>query len=124
MNTTEDEDEAAEALLELSKSDILPEEDTELPLGVLPVDAAPVSITLGNQDILNAIENVKQNNGETGTASNNDNPKTPEDAKQDNNEKENKNKDKRDKTEPQSAPESSPPTSPAKGNLVIVKHGI
>ena len=52
-NTTEDEDEAAEALLQLSKSDILPDEDTELPLGVLPVDAAPVPITLGNQDVLN-----------------------------------------------------------------------
>ena len=123
-NTTEDEDEAAEALLQLSKSDILPEEDTELPLGVLPVDTAPVLITLGNQDVLNAIENFKQNNGETGIPSNNDNPKTPGDAKQDNNEKENKNKDKKDNTEPQSAPESSPPTSPAKGNLVIMKHGI
>ena len=31
VNTTEDEDEAAEALLQLSKLDILPEEDTELP---------------------------------------------------------------------------------------------
>ena len=38
--------------------------------------------------------------------------------------KKNNNKDKKDNTEPQSAPESSPPTSPAKGNLVIVKHGI
>ena len=124
-NTTEDEDEAAEALLQLSKSDILPEEDTELPLGVLPVDAAPVLITLGNQDVLNVIENFKQNNGETGIASNNNNdPKTPEDAKWDNNEKENKNKDNKDNTEPKSAPESSPLTSPAKGNLVIVKHGI
>ena len=64
-NTTEDEDEAAEALLQLSKSDILPEEDTELPLGVLPVDAAPVPRTLGNQDVLNVIKNFKQNNGET-----------------------------------------------------------
>ena len=91
---------------------------------MLPVDAAPVPITLGNQDVLNTIENFKQNNGETGTSSNNDNPKTPGDAKQDNNEKENKNKDKRDNTEPQSAPESSPLTSPTKGNLVIIKHGI
>ena len=124
-NTTEDEDEAAEALLQLSKWDILPEEDIELPLGVLPVDTAPVPITLGNQDVLNVIENFKQNNGETGTGSNNyDDPKMPEDAKRDNNEKENKNKDKRDNTEPQSTPEPSPPTSPAKGNLVIVKHGI
>ena len=47
VNTTEDEDEAAEALLQLSQSDILPEDDTELPLGVLPIDAAPVQITLG-----------------------------------------------------------------------------
>ena len=125
VNTTEDEDEAAEALLQLSKSDILPEEDTELPLGVLTVDAAIVLITLGNQDVLNAIENFKQNNGETGTGSNkNDDPKTPEDAKRDNNEKENKNKDKKDNTEPQFTPESSPLTSPAKGNLVIIKHGI
>ena len=125
VNTTEDEDEAAEALLQLSKSDILPEDDTELPLGVLPVDAAPVPITLGNQDVLYAIENFKQKNGETGTGSNNnDNPKIPEDVKHDNNKKENKNKDKKNNTEPQSAPELSPPTSPAKGNLVIVKHGI
>ena len=123
-NTTEDEDKAAEALLQLSKSDILPEEDTELPLDVLPVDAAPVLINLGNQDDLNAIENFKQNNVETGISSNNDDPKTPGDTKQDNNEKENKNKDKKDNTEPQSTPESSPPTSPAKGNLVIIKHGI
>ena len=106
-NTTEDEDEAAEALLQLSKSEILPEEDTELPLGVLPFDAAPLLITLGNQDVLNTVENFKQNNGETGTVSNNNNdPKNPEDAKRDNNEKENKNKDKKDNTEPQSAPES------------------
>ena len=125
VNTTEDEDEAAEALLQLSKLDILPEEDTELPLGVLPVDAAPVPITLGNQDVLNTIENFKQNNGETGTGSNNyDDPKTPEDVQQDNNEKENKNKNKKDNTDPQSAPESSPPTSPTKGNLVILKHSI
>ena len=123
-NTTEDEDEAAEALLQLSKLDILPEEDTELPLGVLQVDAAPVPIALGNQDVLNAIENFKQKNGETGIPSNNDVPKTPGDVKQDNNEKENKNKDKKDDTEPQSAPESSSLTSPAKGNLVIMKHGI
>ena len=87
VNTTEDKDEAAEALLQLSKSDILPKEDIELPLGVLPVDAAPVLITLGNQDILNVIENFKQNNGETGIPSNNDDPKTPGDAKQDNNKK-------------------------------------
>ena len=125
VNITEDEDEAAEALLQLSKLDILPEDDTELPLGVLPVDAAPVPITLGNQDVLNAIENFKQTNGETGTRSNNsDDPKIPEGAKRNNNEKENKNNDKKNNTEPQSAPESSPPTSPAKGNLVIVKHGI
>ena len=125
VNTTEDEDEAAEALLQLSKSDILPEDDTELPLGVLPVDAAPVLITLGNQDVFNVIENFKQKNGETGTGSNNsDDPKISEDVKCDNNEKENKNKDKKNNTEPQSTPESSPPTSPAKGNLVIVKHGI
>ena len=78
-NTTEDEDEAAEALLQLSKLDILPEEDTELPLGVLPVDAAPVLITLGSQDILNMIENFKENNVETGISSNNDDPKTPGD---------------------------------------------
>ena len=123
-NTTEDKDEAAEALLQLSKSDSLPDKDTELPLGVLPVDAAPVPITLGNQDVLNAIENFKQSNGETGVTPNNDDPKTPGDAKQDNNKKENNNKDKKDNTEPQSAPESSPPTSPAKGNLVIIKHGI
>ena len=125
VNTTEDEDEAAEALLQLSKLDILPEDDTELPLGVLPIDAAPVPITLGNQDVLNAIENFKQTNGETGTRSNNSNdPKIPEDVKHDNNEKENKNKDKKNNTEPQSTPESSPLTSPAKGNLDIVKHGI
>ena len=55
-NTTEDKDEAAEALLQLSKSDSLPDKDTELPLGVLPVDAAPVPITLGNQDVLKLIE--------------------------------------------------------------------
>ena len=123
-NTTEDEDKAAEALLQLSKSDSLPDEDTELPLGVLLDDAAPVPITLGNQDVLNAIENFKQSNGETGVTPNNDNAKTPGDAKQDNNEKENNNKDKKDNTEPQSAPESSPLTSPAKGSLVIIKHGI
>ena len=124
VNTTGDEDKAAEALLQLSKSDTLPDKDTELPLGVLPVDASPVPITLGNQDVLNAIENFKQNNGETGITPNNDDPKTPGDVKLDNNKKENNNKDKKDNTEPQSAPESSPPTSPAKGNLVIIKHGI
>ena len=86
-NTTEDGDEAAEALLQLSKSVSLPDEDTELPLGVLPVDAAPVPITLGNQDVLNVIENFKQSNGETGITPNNDDPKTPGDAKQDNNRK-------------------------------------
>ena len=94
-NTTEDEDEAAEALLQLSKSDSLPDEDTELPLGVLPINAAPVPITLGNQDVLNAIENFKQSNGETGITPNNNVPKTPGDAKQDNNKKENNNKDKK-----------------------------
>ena len=125
VNTTEDEDEAAEALLQLSKSDMLSEDDTELPLGVLPIDAAPVLITLGNQDVLNAIENFKQTNCETGTGSNNsDDPKTTEDAKRNNNEKEIKNNDKKNNTELKSVPESSPPTSPAKGNLVIVKHGI
>ena len=125
VNTTEDEDEAAEALLKLSKPDMLSEDDTELPLGVLPVDAAPVPITLGNQDVLNAIENFKQTNCNTGTGSNNsDDPKTTEDAKRNNNEKEIKNNDKKNNTEPKSVPESSPPTSPAKGNLVIVKHGI
>ena len=75
-NTTEDEDEAAEALLQLSKLDTIPDEDPELPLGLLPVDAAPVPITLGNQDVLNAVENFKQTNGETGvTPDNSDNKK-------------------------------------------------
>ena len=37
VNTTEDEDEAAEALLQLSKSDILPEDDTELPWECYPL---------------------------------------------------------------------------------------
>ena len=126
-NTTEDEDEAAEALLQLSKSDTISDDDPKLPLGVLPVDAAPVPITLGNQDVLNAIENFKQTNGKTGVTTNNsDNKNVPDDLKNDN-EKENKNKNKKDKseiTEHQSAPESSPPTSPTKGSLVIVKHGI
>ena len=66
-NTTEDKDEAAEALLQLSKSDTIPEDDIELPLGVLPVDAAPVPITLGNEDVLNAIENFKNTESETTT---------------------------------------------------------
>ena len=127
-NTTEDEDEAAEALLQLSKSDTIPDEDSELPLGVLLVDAAPVPITLGNQDVLNVIENFKQTNGETGvTPDNSGNKKVPDDPKKDNNEKENKSKDNKDNseiTEHQSAPESSPLTSPTKGSLVIVKHGI
>ena len=48
-NTTEDQDEAAEALLQLSKLDTIPDDSPELPLGVLPVDVAPVPITLGNQ---------------------------------------------------------------------------
>ena len=124
-NATEDEDETAEALLQLSKSDTLPEDNTELSLGVLPIDMAPVPITLGNQDVLNVIENFKQNNGETGTVSNNNNnQKNQEDTKRDNNEKENKNIDKKDNTEPQSAYESSPLTYPAKVSLVIVKHDI
>ena len=121
-NTTEDEDEAAEALLQLSKLDTTPDEDPELPLGVVPVNAAPVPITLGNH---NAIENSKQTNGETGvTPDNSDNKKMPDDPKKDNNEKENNSKDKKDNSEHQSAPESSPLISPAKGSLVIVKHGI
>ena len=127
-NTTEDEDEAAEALLQLSKLDTIPDDDPELPLGVLPMDAAPVPITLGNQDVLNAIENFKQTNGETGvTTDNSDNKNVPDDLKKDHNEKENKNKNKKDKSEMsehQSAPEPSPPTSPTKGSLVLVKHGI
>ena len=51
-NTTEDEDDAIEVLLQLSKSmDVIPDEQTELPLGTPPVDAAPIPITLGNQDV-------------------------------------------------------------------------
>ena len=126
-NATEDEDEAAEALLQLSKSDTLPEDNTELPLGVLPIDTAPVPITLGNQDVLNTIENFKQSNDETGTVSNintNDNQNNQDDTKRNNDEKENKSTQKKYNTEAQSAHESSPPTSPAKGSLVIVKHGI
>ena len=69
-NTTEDEDEAAEALLQLSKSDTILEDVTELPLGVLPVDAAPVPIALGNEDILNAIENFKNTETEMTTTKN------------------------------------------------------
>ena len=65
----------AEALLQLSKSDTIPDEDPELPLGVLPVDAAPVLITLGNQDVLDAIENFKQSNGGTGVTSDNSDSK-------------------------------------------------
>ena len=99
VNTTEDADEAAEALLQLSKLDILPEDDTELPLGVLPVDTAPVPITLGNQDVLNTIENLKQTNCETGIGSNSSNdPKTPEDVKLNNNKKDAKIKDKKNNT--------------------------
>ena len=55
-NTTKDEDDAVEALLQLSKStDVLLEVDTELPIGTPPVDVALVPIALGNQDVLNAI---------------------------------------------------------------------
>ena len=96
VNTTEDEDEAAEALLQLSKSDTIHDEDPELPLGVLPVHAAPVPITLGKQDVLNAIENFKQTNGETEATLDNSNNTKSDNLKKDNNEKENKNKDKKD----------------------------
>ena len=63
-NITEDEDDAAEALLQLSQTDMIMDDETKLPLGTLPVDTAPVPIVLGNQDVLNAIENLKQS--ETG----------------------------------------------------------
>ena len=123
VNTTEDKDEAA-ALLQLSKSDTIPDEYPELPLGVLPVDAAPVPITLGKQDVLNAIENFKKTNGKMEATPDNSNNTKPDDPKKDNNEKENNNKDKKDNNELQSTPESSPLTSSAKGSLVIVEHGI
>ena len=125
-NTIEDADEAAEALLQLSQSDILPEDDPELPIGVLPVDAAPVPITLGNEDVLNAIENFKQNNNETGIVPSTNVNTNQEDTDNNSNEKENKNSyEMEDKeTKLQNAYRSSPPTSPAKGSLVIVKHGI
>ena len=95
VNTTEDEDEAAEALLQLSKSDTIPDEDLELPLGVLPVDAAPVPITLGKQDVLNAIENFKQTNGETEATPDNSNNTKSDNSKKDNNEKKITTKTKR-----------------------------
>ena len=124
-NTTEDEDEAAEALLQLSKSDTLPDEDPELPLGVLPVDAAPVPIALGNQDVLNAIENFKHTSGETGVTLDNSNVnKNPNDPNKENDNNDNNNKEKKNDNDPKSTPELTPPTSPAKGSLVIVKHGI
>ena len=127
-NTTEDEDEAAEALLQLSKSDTILEDDTELPLGVLPVDVAPVPVTLGNEDILNAIENFKNTENET-TITNDkkagsDNSKNDQDGSKDLvGEKENKDNTEANKQQSQPTPES-PLTSPTKGNLVIVKHGI
>ena len=134
-NTTEDEDEAAEALLQLSKSDTLPDDDSELPLGLLPVDVAPVPITLGEQDILNAIENFKQDNGITSqntslngvTATVVSDQNALEIPKGDNSKKENNDNDKKkteETIEKQSGSEPTPPTSPTKGSLVIIKHGI
>ena len=111
-NTMEDEDEAAEALLQLSKSDTLPDDDSELPLGVLPVDAAPVPITLGKQDVFNAIENFKQTNHDTETTTNNQQDKTVQDgSKTDHSEKENEDTNKKGNgimTEHQSAPNHPP----------------
>ena len=95
VNTTEDEDEAAEALLQLSKSDTIPDEDPKLPLGVLPVNAAPVPITLGKQDVLNAIENFKQTNGETRATPDNSVNTNLDGPKKDNNEKETTTKTKK-----------------------------
>ena len=129
-NTTEDEDEAAEALLQLSKSDTIPEDDTELPLGILSVDAAPVPITLGNEDVLNVIENFKNNETETRTMTTKDKKASLDDSKSEQDsskdtsgEKENKDNTEATKQQSQPTPES-PLTSPTKGNLVIVKHGI
>ena len=97
---------------------------------MLPVDAAPVPITLGNQDVLNAIENFKNTDNETDTIKENNSGLDDSNIKQDDKdtgaEKENKNKNNTGNTETtqqQSVPES-PPTSPNKGSLVIVKHGI
>ena len=126
-NTMEDEDDAADALLQLSRSDTIPDDtgDNELPIGTLPVDAAPVPITLGKQDVLTAIENFKQSNGITTDKTNDQN--TPDFPKSDNNENFDEGVDKKnpDKSpEHPSASEVSPPASPVKGSLVIIKYGI
>ena len=124
-NITEDTNEVADALLQLSQSDILPEENPELPIGVLPVDAAPVPITLGNDDVLNTIENFKQNNKETGRVPSVNDNTNRENTNNNSNEKENKKSHETEDEEPkQTADEPTTPTSPAKGSLVIVKHGI
>ena len=86
------------------------------------MDAALVPIALGNQDVLNAIENLKKNEMETntGTQKSDDQPE-PQNKKdkKDNTEKENKDEDKK-----KHVTSETPPTLPNKGSLVIVKHGI
>ena len=125
---TDDTNEVADALLQLSQSDILPEDNSELPIGILPVDTAPVPIALGNEDVLNAIENFKQNNNEPGRLLSANDYANTEHLDDNNNEKENKEVQKShesgEKESKQTAGELTKPTSPSKRSLVIVKHGI
>ena len=119
--TTEDEDDAVKELLQLSKStDVIPEEDVELPIGTLLVDAAPVLIALGNQDVLNAIENIKKNEAGADNTSKRNNSKT--DVQNNTNTEVIKEKEKENDKKTGNA--ETPPTSLNKGSLVIVKHGI
>ena len=84
-------------------------------------------ITLGNEDVLNAIENFKNTESETTTTKDkkagSDDSKSDQDGSKDiGGEKENKDDTEANEQKSQLTLES-PPTS-TKGNLVIVKHGI
>ena len=80
------------------------------------MDAAPLPITLGKQDVLNAIENMKKMEDNTKSEMNKYGDK--------NKEQDDKNIEEKNKKLKAQDKNKTPPTSPNKGSLVIVKHGI
>ena len=123
--TTEDEEEAAEALLRLGEDmnlEPINDNSTLMPIGGsginIATDAVPVPIKLSEKDVQEAVRDLTNNNV---TDNNNNNVSSAKEQSP----TQSTNKDgTTDVTGTSSPANKSPPTSPPKGKLELKEYGI
>ena len=119
--TTEDEEDAAEALLRLGEDmnlEPIDDNSTLMPIGGsvenIATNAVPVPIKLSEKDVQEAVKNLQNENVVVTDNNNNDVQRMKEQSPT----------RKKDSAVDNTSPLTSPPTSPPKGKLEVKEYGI